>query len=74
MLFVYPGVLTHGRGRPAIPLALHVEHSAGDLLLTWTRESDAIRDARDGVLTISDGDRNESHPMSRNDLQTGSIV
>ena len=74
MLFVYPGVLTHGRGRPAIPLALHVEHSAGDLLLTWTRESDAIRDARDGVLTISDGDRNESHPMNRNDLQTGSIV
>ena len=74
MLFVYPGVLTHGHGRPVIPLALHVEHSAGDLLLTWTRESDAIRNARDGVLTISDGDRNESHPMNRNDLQTGSIV
>jgi TonB family protein len=74
MLFVYPGVLRHGGGRPAIPLALHVEHSAGDLLLTWTRDSDAIRNAREGVLTISDGDRNESHPMNRNDLQTGSIV
>jgi TonB family protein len=73
-LFVYPGLLRHGSARPAIPLTLRVEHSAGDLLLTWNRDSDAIRNARNGVLTISDGDRNENHPMERNELQTGSIV
>jgi TonB family protein len=74
MLFVYPGLLRHHGGRPVIPLTLRVEHSAGDLLLTWNRDSDAIRSARNGVLTISDGDRNENHPMERNELQTGSIV
>ena len=51
--------------RPAgDPLTLRVEHSAGDLLLTWNRDSDAIRNARNGVLTISDGDRNENHPWN----------
>ena len=53
---------------------LRVEHSAGDLLLTWNRESDAIRNARNGVLTIADGDRSENHPMDRSELQNGSIV
>jgi TonB family protein len=57
-----------------IPLTLRVEYSAGNLLLTWNRESDAIRNARNAVLTISDGDRNENHPLERNELQTGSIV
>ena len=74
MLFVYPGLLRHRSSRPVIPLTLRVEHSAGDLLLTWNRESDAVRNARNAVLTISDGDRNENHPMDRNELQTGSIV
>jgi TonB family protein len=74
MLFVYPGVFRHGSSRPAIPFTLHVEHSAGDLLLTWNRDSDAIRNARNGVLTISDGERNENHPMDRSELQTGSIM
>jgi TonB family protein len=73
-LFVYPGLLRHGSARPVIPLTLRVEHSAGDLLLTWNRESDAIRNARTGVLTITDGDRNENHPMERSELQNGSIV
>lgn len=74
MLFVYPGVFRHGGSRPVIPLTLRVEHSAGDLLLTWNRDSDAIRNARNGVLTISDGDRNEDHRMERSELQTGSIM
>ena len=74
MLFVYPGLLRHRGGRPVIPLTLRVEHSAGDLLLTWNRESDAIRNARNGVLTIADGDRSENHPMDRSELQNGSIV
>ena len=71
MLFLYPGLLRHRGGRPAIPLTLRVEHSAGDLLLTWNRDSDAIRNARKGVLTITDGDRTENTPI---DPQVGSIM
>ncbi len=71
MLFVYPGLLRHRGGRPTIPLALRVEHSAGDLLLTWNRDSDAIRNARKGMLTITDGDRTENTPI---DPQVGSIM
>jgi len=71
MLFVYPGLLRQHSGRPAIPLALRVEHSAGDLLLTWNRDSDAIRNARKGMLTITDGERSENTPI---DPQVGSIM
>ncbi|MGA3095006.1 MAG: TonB family protein [Bryobacteraceae bacterium] len=71
MLVLYPGVLHHRSGRPTIPLTLRVEHSAGDLLLTWNRDSDAIRNARKGVLTIIDGDRSENTPI---DPQVGSIM
>ena len=71
MLFVYPGVLRHHGGRPVVPLALRVEHSAGDLLLTWNRDSDAIRNARKGMLTITDGDRSENTAI---DPQVGSIM
>ncbi|MBZ5582736.1 MAG: hypothetical protein LAQ30_11145, partial [Acidobacteriia bacterium] len=74
MLFVYPGILRHSGSRPLIPLTLRVEHSASDLLLTWNRDSDAIRSARRAMLQIFDGERHENIDMNLNDLRNGSIV
>jgi TonB family protein len=80
VLFIYPGVLRHTK--PAIsapiqdssPLSLRVERSAGELLLTWNRDSDAIRNASHAVLSISDGPQRENIDMDLAQLRTGSIV
>jgi len=55
-------------------LALHVEPSGADLLLTWNKSGETIADAAHGVLSISDGDRHEHLDMDANQLRTGSIV
>ncbi|HXS94118.1 MAG TPA: TonB family protein [Candidatus Limnocylindrales bacterium] len=77
VLFGYPGVL---RQRPSVPgqdtspLALRIERTGTDILLTWNRDSDAIRKASHAVLSISDGDRHENYDMDLSRLRDGSIV
>ena len=80
LLFVYPGFLHHSQ-RPSTavnqdssPLTLRVEHTGTDLLLTWNRDSAAIRNAARATLSISDGDRHENYDMDLAQLKTGSIV
>jgi protein TonB len=80
LLFVYPGFLTHRQGTPTTasqdssPLTLRIEHTGTDLLLTWNRDSAAIRNASRAALSISDGERHEKYDMDLGQLQTGSIV
>jgi len=80
LLFVYPGFLYHG-SRPSVPprqdsspLALRVEHSGAELMLTWNRESDAVKNATRAVLSISDGAQHENVEMDLAQLRNGSIV
>ena len=81
LLFVYPGFLHHASksptaavGQDTSPLTLRVEHTGTDLLLTWNRDSAAIRNATHATLSISDGDRHENYEMDLAQLRTGSIV
>ena len=80
VLFVYPGFVGKS-SKPATtaavdtsPLQLRVERTAGELLLTWNRDSDAIRTATKAVLTINDGDQHENVEMDLAQLRNGSIV
>jgi len=74
-LFIYyPGLTRHAATRPPAALTLRVEHTATDLLLTWNQDSDAVRNARRAVLSISDGDRQENLDLNLSDLRNGSIV
>ncbi len=77
--FVSSGVLSPRH--PALPaasndagLALRIERNAGDILLTWNRDADAIRRATRAVLSISDGAQQENVEMDLSQLRTGSIV
>jgi protein TonB len=79
LLFVYPGFLRHTT-RPPIspqqdssPLALRVENSGAELMLTWNRESNAIKSATRAVLSISDGAQHENVDMDLALLRSGSI-
>ena len=80
ILFVYPGVFRSSSKPPApvkqdsSQLQLRVERAAGELLLTWNRDSDAIRNASKGVLSITDGDQHENVEMDLAQLNNGSIV
>jgi TonB family protein len=55
-------------------LALKTERNGGDIVLTWNRESDAIKNARRAVLSISDGPQQENVAMDLAQLRNGSIV
>jgi TonB family protein len=77
-MLVYPGIL-HKSKRSAITgpgsaLSLRVERSQGELLLTWNRDSEAIKNASRAVLSISDGDQHDNVNMDQGQLQNGSIV
>jgi len=72
-LFLYPGLFRHAV-RPPAALTLRIERTATDLLLTWNRDSEAVRTARKAVLSISDGDRQENLDLNLSDLRNGSIV
>ena len=79
-LFVYPGFM-RTTSKPPAPahqdssqLQLRVERAAGELLLTWNRDSDAIRNASKAVLEITDGDQHENVDMDLAQLANGSIV
>lgn len=54
-------------------LSLRVERSAGEILLTWNRDADAIRSAKSAVLVINDGDQHENVDMDLSQLKNGSI-
>jgi protein TonB len=80
LLFIYPGILMHRGSRPAVsgqqdssPLALHVERSGAELMLTWNRGSSAIKNATHAVLAISDGAQHENVDMDLALLRSGSI-
>jgi protein TonB len=79
-LFVYPGVLRHSikAGLPSHQdsslLQLRVERTAGELLLTWNRDADAIKTATKATLSISDGNQHENVEMDLAQLRNGSIV
>ena len=80
-LFVYPGVLRHPTKVTTVtapqdtsPLQLRVERTAGELLLSWNRDSEAIRNASKAVLSITDGDQHENVDMDLAQLRNGSVV
>ena len=79
-LFVYPGWL-HTNSKPTVPthadgsqLQLRVERANGELLLTWSPDSPAIKNASKAVLSISDGDQKENVDMDLAQLNSGRIV
>ncbi len=77
-LFVFPGFLRHGpipiAGQNEASISLRVERTGTDILLTWNRDSDAIKNASHAVLYIFDGDRHENYDMDLGQLRNGSIV
>jgi protein TonB len=73
-LFVYPGLVRHHAPPPPAALTLRIEHTATDLLLTWNRDSEAVRNAKKAVLSITDGERQENLDLNLSDLRNGSIV
>jgi protein TonB len=79
LLFIYPGYLHHASRAPVAalqdssPLALRVEHSGADLMLTWNRNSPAIKNATHAVLSITDGAQHENVDMDLALLHSGSI-
>jgi periplasmic protein TonB len=79
ILFVYPGVFRRATlpggiaGQDSSPLALRVERTGSELLLTWNNDSSAIRNASRAVLTISDGEQHENVDMDLAQLRNGRI-
>jgi periplasmic protein TonB len=78
-LLVFPGI--HRTKRPATVsqtdaagMSLRVERTAGELLLSWNRDSDVIRGATHAVLAIVDGERHENVDLDLAQLRNGSIV
>jgi TonB family protein len=80
VLFVYPGLLRTNSKTPApvskdsSQLQLRVERAAGELLLTWSPDAEAIRNASKAVLSITDGDQHENVQMDLAQLSTGRIL
>ncbi len=79
VLFVYPGIFRKVNlpgaisGQDSSPLALRVENTGSELLLTWNNDSSAIRNATRAVLSISDGDQHENVEMDLAQLRNGRI-
>jgi protein TonB len=77
ILFVYPGVFHRTTlplaGKDTSPLALRVERTGSELLLTWNNDSSAIRNASRAVLSISDGEQHENVDMDLAQLRNGRI-
>ena len=78
-MFVYPGFLRHSSKPPVAsqqdssPLALRVENSGSELMLSWNRESSAIKNATKAVLAITDGAQHENVDMDLALLRSGTI-
>ena len=80
ILFVYPGLLRTS-SKTAAPvsqdssqLQLRVERSAGELLLTWSPDAEAIKTASKAVLAITDGEQHENVDMDPAQLASGRIL
>ena len=52
-------------------LALRVEHSGPDLLLTWNRDSYGAKNGKHGVLQVFDGDSRQNYEIDREGLTSG---
>jgi protein TonB len=81
LLFVYPGLALKSGKNPSpgaqgdgSALQLRVERSNAGLLLTWNRDSAAIKNATKAVLNINDGEQHENVEMDLAQLRNGSIV
>jgi len=55
----------------ASDLALRVEHSGPDLLLTWNRDSFGAKNGKVGKLQIFDGDSRQNYDIDRAQLASG---
>jgi len=55
-------------------LALKVERSGGQLLLSWNRNATLLKTAQRAVLSIGDGDHREDIELDLGQLRGGSIV
>ena len=79
LLFLYPGYL---RQKPAplkpsadsSPLALRVERTGNEILLTWRPDSDAVRNVTQAVLAISDGPQQDNVTLDPSQFRNGRIV
>ena len=60
-------------GQDASDLSLHVERSPKDLLLTWNRNAQAIKNAARATLAITDGDQHENVNLDLGQLHNGSV-
>ena len=76
---MYPGLFR--KSRPAAlsntassALSLAVERTGGELLITWNRDSEAVKTATRGVLTISDGPQQQNVELDLGQLRNGKIV
>jgi TonB family protein len=58
----------------ASAIALRVERNAGQLLLTWNREAEPVKNAKRAVLSIWDGKQHEQIELEANQFRSGSIV
>jgi protein TonB len=81
VLFFYPGLLNKKSGKVAsnVPgdssaLQLHVDHTAGDLLVSWNRDANEVKNASKATLFISDGTQHEAIEMDLAQLRNGSVV
>lgn len=58
----------------ASSLALRVERSSGQLMLSWNRNAELIQRAQRATLSISDGDHKEDVDLDLGQLRTGNVV
>jgi TonB family protein len=63
-----------GSAQDSSQLALKVDRNGADVVITWNRDSDAVKKADHAVLAISDGPQHENVEMDLAQLRTGSIV
>jgi hypothetical protein len=60
--------------RAPVSLALNVERQAGQLRLSWDRDSPVVHTADRGLLGITDGDKRAEVNLDETELRTGSFV
>ena len=53
---------------------LKVEEVAGQLVLKWNKDSDAVRNVQRATLTITDGDHTEDVDLDLATVRSGSVV
>jgi len=57
-----------------LPLGLQAERQNGDLKLTWNRESDTVRGATSGLLSIEEGGNDRKIILDPAQVRNGSIL